>query len=188
MIDFDFLKSPGIEGWSSVPYVPMCNGRVIGFSGITVGNGFDIGQHNAADLFKAGVRKDLVEKLLPFLGVKGMEAFYRLEKAKKIIEEPEVLELSTIMTDHKAKEFIKIFDERSRSIKWAELPDDIQTILYSLFHAYGYRFPYKHNTFKQVVGSKDVKEIRKVLIDNLMDYGDKALDQRHKREAAYLSK
>ena len=49
-------------------YVPSNN------SGVTIGRGFDIGQHNATDLVNMGIDTSLISRLTPYLKKKGQAA------------------------------------------------------------------------------------------------------------------
>ena len=80
-IDYDYLRSSiqrrGHEGRSTpVGYVPTNSktGEAIDNSGVTIGVGFDLGQHNVGDLKRMGFKDSLIEKFKPYLGKKGAEA------------------------------------------------------------------------------------------------------------------
>ena len=79
-INYDYLRASiqkrGHEGRSSpAGYVPTdSTGKAIDNSGVTIGVGFDLGQHNEGDLRRMGFNKSLITKLKPYLGLKGSAA------------------------------------------------------------------------------------------------------------------
>jgi hypothetical protein len=71
-----FISQPGIEGKAqNVGHIPTDDkGNVIGKSGVTIGIGFDLGQHDKHDLKKMGFSKSMINKLNPYLEKKGQAA------------------------------------------------------------------------------------------------------------------
>ena len=72
-IDWDFIASN--EGNRLTAYVPLGpTGAVLGHSGVTIASGFDLGQHSVQDLTKMGLDSALVNKLTPYVGLRGSDA------------------------------------------------------------------------------------------------------------------
>ena len=71
-----YIQEGGFEGPSHhFGKIPLDKeGNVIGKSGVTIGVGFDLGQHNEQDLINMEFSKGLIDKLKPYLGKKGQEA------------------------------------------------------------------------------------------------------------------
>ena len=71
-----FISKPGIEGKAqNVGHIPTDDkGNVIGKSGVTIGIGFDLGQHDKDDLKKMGFSNSMINKLSHYLGKKGQSA------------------------------------------------------------------------------------------------------------------
>ena len=71
-----YIQKGGFEGPSHhFGKVPSDKeGNVIGKSGVTIGVGFDLGQHNEQDLINMEFSKGMRDKLRPYLGKKGQEA------------------------------------------------------------------------------------------------------------------
>lgn len=66
-VDWGFIRN--LEGFSNKGYVPTDKmGKAIGQSGVTIGTGFDLGQHSEQDLVNIGVPNDLIQVLHPYLG------------------------------------------------------------------------------------------------------------------------
>ncbi len=58
------------EGFTTDGIVPKENGKVLGQSGVTVGNGVDLGSKTVQQLKELGVAQDIIDKLTPYLGKK----------------------------------------------------------------------------------------------------------------------
>ena len=71
-----YIQEGGFEGPSHhYGKIPLDKeGNVIGNSGVTIGVGFDLGQHNEQDLINMEFSKGLIDKLRPYLRKKGQEA------------------------------------------------------------------------------------------------------------------
>ena len=71
-----YIQKGGFEGPSqNVGHIPTDDeGNVIGNSGVTIGVGFDLGQHNEQDLINMEFSKGMRDKLRPYLRKKGQEA------------------------------------------------------------------------------------------------------------------
>ena len=66
-IDWDFILKQ--EGFKLQGYVPDAKGSK---SGVTIASGFDLGQRTVDDL--KGLPQSIIDKLAPFLFLKGAEA------------------------------------------------------------------------------------------------------------------
>ena len=80
-IYWGFIQS--VEGRArSRGYVPSSKrtGKPLGRSGVTVGTGFDLGQHDAADLRRLGLDRRLIAVLQPYLRRQGNSAAVLLKK------------------------------------------------------------------------------------------------------------
>jgi hypothetical protein len=102
-----------LEGNRTEGYVPKVNRQ----SGVTVGIGFDLGQHNPTDLEKMGINTNLISKLTPYLLKKGEAAESVLEYEPLSLTEREVQDLNTIVLRKKYEEFAEKYPE------YAKLPD-----------------------------------------------------------------
>ena len=66
-VDFDFILEQ--EGYKLKGYVPDAKKSN---SGVTIASGFDLGARNLSDL--SGLPQTIIDKLTPFLGIKGAKA------------------------------------------------------------------------------------------------------------------
>lgn len=141
MIDHQFVNE--LEGGTVLKgYVP-CNkdGHVIGRSGVTIANGFDIGQYTAAQLRKmflipVGTYRQCIEPLHPYTEVKGQAAYELLKKYPLSITRncAEIIEgyvrhYHTMLTMNDWN--------RGVPVSFGKLPDRVQTVLFSLGYNFG---------------------------------------------------
>ena len=97
-------------------YIPTQSdgGKVaVGSSGVTIGQGVDLGQHDAKSLKKIGYPDDLIAKFKPYFGLKKQAALNALNKNKKnnmslILTEQEAKLATDLMVKHKIKEYNRI--------------------------------------------------------------------------------
>ena len=102
-----------LEGNVSEGYVPKGRSN----SGVTVGIGFDVGQHNPSDLEKMGLNTSLIAKLTPYLKKKGQAARDVLETVPLKLTEPEMEEVNRLALRSKYEKFEKNYPE------YAKIPD-----------------------------------------------------------------
>ena len=131
------IQRPGHEGRSSpIGYVPTdSSGNVIDNSGVTIGVGFDLGQHNDYDLKKMGFSKDLRTKLKDFLGKKGSEA-------KKIAGDLKVsgqdyLELILRPINYKIDRIAEKYDKKAGKDSFKNLEPELQKTIFSVMYQMG---------------------------------------------------
>lgn len=155
-IDYDFLRKDAIEGFRDKPYIPTCTaksvknpenkscyekdeGSVIGKSGVTIGSGFDLGQHNIYDLQRMGVPENLIKKLKPFLGQKKDKALLLLKEQQKLknpLTTDEIKQLDTYVKSYKAKQLCSKYESQTGK-DFASVPGAAQTAVFSLYYQYG---------------------------------------------------
>lgn len=197
-IDFAFLKTQ--EGYKTKVYVPTCTvksvlntrnkpcygkqtGSVIGKSGPTVGGGIDLGQRNADDLRRVGIRPELVKKLTPLLNQKGSHAQVALQSFNKknlVISPKEVKEIDSKVKMSMAHSFAAQYN-RDTGKSLNDLPAGIQTALFSLFYQYGLKAISKYKWGRTLWGhvkKKDWPEVIKTYQDLAKRHG-----YRSRREA-----
>lgn len=98
----------GLEGNRPVPYTLKDKK-----SGITIGRGLDLGQHNVADLKRIGVAPDLIKRFVDagFLGKQGQAARDHLKKSGKfILSEQEMIQLNGKLMTSKIADFNRDYE------------------------------------------------------------------------------
>lgn len=173
MIDWDFIAEQ--EGSTLKGYVPDAEGS---HSGVTVASGVDIGQMTHAEL--TSFTPQLMDKLLPYVGLKGEQAVEAL-KARPLTITPDD---ATALNQHSRKAALDdlrhayLMSTNGRSFD--TLPDPVQTVVASVTFQYG--SPWKRTPhFWRYVTSYNYA----ALVADLKHFGD-AYQPRHDREAAYL--
>ena len=172
-VDFSFIKN--LEGYKTTGYVPKEDGEVLGTSGVTIASGFDLGQRGIQDL--DGLPEGLIDKLLPYLGLKGKEADTRAKDLKVSSEEADII-----------NEFAKQQAINKLSRQWTgttgtnfeDLPANKQTVVASVAFQYGDLAKKTPNFWKQVTSGDWCAAKR-----NLLDFKDKYSSRRTK-EAGLL--
>lgn len=194
VIDWVFLDD--MEGMSVLKgYVPKNKkGEVIGKSGTTVATGIDIGQMGYLDLMNLFTNvprekcADLIEKLTPYLLLKGSYAVAQLKKypLELTYEEAELLD-ELVKRQHRYK---LVSDWESKSfVKFDDLPDEMQTVMMSLAYNFGPKLskalPQTFKILKQSAESKDYRSIYHWL--KTFPSKNPELKLRRDREASYIA-
>jgi GH24 family phage-related lysozyme (muramidase) len=108
---------------------------VIGQSGVTIGRGLDLGQHNEQDLRKYRLPEALHQKLVPGLGVKGNAAIEFVAKNKIVLTDEEEAILAEALharTTQRARDGFASSPHNTQRVKFEELPPYVQTVVYSM--------------------------------------------------------
>ena len=146
-IDWGVIKEE--EGKQLDSYVPVDDDKKpIGRSGVTVGYGFDLGQHSETDLQRLGLPDELIKRFRPYLGVTGQTALaLNAEQPLSITEE----EAELLFDKVKSGLSKQVIDEFNR-IAWQthgpettqfnDLSKSAQTMLMEISYQYG---PYGAN-------------------------------------------
>ena len=169
-IDWNFILD--LEGFELNGYVPDAKNSK---SGVTVASGFDLGARNENDL--KGLPNNLIKKLIPYLGLKGLEA--------------ESVANSLSITENEAKtlnEFAKNTTINILKNKWQnftntsfdDLPMHQATVIASLSFQYGNLESETPNFWRQVTNNNWDDAL-----GNLQNFGDRYSPRRNK-EAEYL--
>ena len=168
-VDFDFILEQ--EGYKLKGYVPDAKKSN---SGVTIASGFDLGARNLSDL--SGLPQTIIDKLTPFLGIKGAKA--------------DEVASNLVVTDPEAKiinEFAKSSELSKLKSRWQEttgssfddLPKHKATAIASVAFQYGNLATETPNFWRQVTNDDwDAAEA------NLRKFGDN-YDSRRNREADY---
>mgnify|MGYP004457541143 FL=1 len=155
-----YIQRGGFEGPShNVGYVPP---DPQGNSGVTIGVGFDLGQHNKQDLINMGFSKGMRDKLAPYLGKKGQAAI-DIKKQKPLVlgeNSQEYLEAIMRPTKFYTDKIAAKYDESTGVAgDFASLDPSIQGTLFSVLYQYGMTNPskttpkfWKHATSKNWSG------------------------------------
>ena len=139
-VDYGFVKQ--YEGGQLLNgYVPTRkDGTVIGRSGVTIAAGFDLGQQNSYDLnriFGTGnTNKDLKDLYTPYLGKQKVEAQTYLKDHPLTITQEQADRTDTSVLKGMLPSITKQY-EKSTGGKFANLPDQAQTVIFDLGYQFG---------------------------------------------------
>lgn len=150
-----------LEGNTTTGYVPAGKSK----SGVTVGIGFDIGQHNPTDLEKMGLNTSLIAKLTPYLKKKGKAATDALDIVPLELSESELEEVNKIVIRKKYEEFENKFP------KYASIPDDgKRAVMFSTAYIGGLN---RYKTFREEFDkAQNLKRAIRVGLFGKMNRGD----------------
>ncbi len=193
-IDWQFINELEKEKVAK-GYVPKNKkGQVIGKSGTTVCTGFDIGQHSVSDIMMMLRRIPnknyfpLVDKLSHYTRLTGNAALYALSKRPLVLNKDELEYLDEAVKQHYHTKVQEDWDNNS-FIKFSSLPDQVQTVLFSLGFNFGTRLskvlPQTFSIFKKSAESKDYLPAVNWL--DTFPSKNPELVKRRKKEALYLS-
>lgn len=139
------------EGFTTGGIVPKENGNILGQSGVTVGNGVDLGSKTVQQLKDLGVAQDIIDKLTPYLGKQRQAAADYLKDHPLSLTQKQAEDLSNIFLQESAKEVADRFNSDSKVSRFSDLPGNTKTVLADIYHQYGARL-YNTNFWKQVTG------------------------------------
>jgi GH24 family phage-related lysozyme (muramidase) len=128
-IDWSFIQS--LEGLETTGYVPKD-----GHSGVTIGAGFDIGNHSVQELYSFNFSIPLLNKLLPYANLTSASATISLNKNPLELSDAEVQELDAKVRVKYAKQVEDEYDAYS-DFTFSFLDTAKQTVLMSVAYQYG---------------------------------------------------
>ena len=156
-------------------------------AGPTIATGFDLGARRIGDLKALGLGPDLVRKLAPYAGKKGLDA------ARFVAENPlEISDREAGLIDRLAKKkivtrFVRKYDREMKknpaAIRFRDLPGGTQTAIISVVWQYGPDLARKTPRFWRFITDQDWPGAHR----ELMDFKDK-YPTRRRRDAALMRK
>jgi len=186
---FEYGKDKGLKG-----LVPNNKGMVIGKSGVTIAMGYDLGSKTLNEL-KAMFpnNPDIVNKLKPYLGLKGKAALDAVNKMPFTITENERETINKFATKKTLKDIESEWIKTTKNNKNAptksfkELPKEVATVIFSVAWQHGMDATKKFNFWTQVTTGKWDDAIK-----NLRDWDgtgkDSQTQSRRDKEADILEK
>ena len=126
-INWDFISEKEGKG-KKTGYVPSLN------SGVTIATGFDLKEKDEGFLKALGIKDDLIQKLIPYLGISGAEAS---EVANQLVlSTPEVKNIDIASKKFYAKHIADQY-EKATSRSFNDLSAAQQTVVASVGFQYG---------------------------------------------------
>ena len=160
-----------LEGNPEDGYVPKKTTGVE--SGVTIGMGFDVGQHSLSDLENMDLPNSLISKLVPYVNKKDDDARAVLKAEPLRIEGEELALLNEIVYNKKLAEFDRMFPQ------YRDIPDPDRAVMFSAAYLGALQKTKKHpkgrylkfmTTYKEANNIKD--SIQKGLLARIKDKGD----------------
>ena len=177
-VDFDFIVNE-LEGGTQLKGYTL---KDFPNSGVTIAGGVDLGARNLNDL--KGLPKEIINKLKPYLELKGKNAEEQLKKIPLKLSEKE----SNILNKFIQKKILTILKKdwkRKTGTSFDSLTTEQATVLASVSFIYGKLETKAPNFWKYVTSNNWQKAY-----DELMDFKDKskAVNERHQKAAKLLKK
>jgi hypothetical protein len=163
-------------------YVPQEDGVVFGRSGVTLGLGVDLGGLTVRDLTALGIEPALINKLSPYLGLKGQTALSFVKAKPMTLTLREVETLDRAVQEKELGSLIQKYDAESKVGAFVSLPAGTQTAIADVFFQYGTSGPKEAAPdFWGAITTGDWNKAHESLMDFHDDYPD-----RRKLEAGLL--
>lgn len=131
-VDTDFIGRQ--EGFRLDAYVPD---PLFSSSGVTVGTGVDVGQRSAADIQALDIPETLKQKLIPYAGLKGLDAVNFLANRPLRLTEEEAYALDRAVAQDIFGDVATLYDADATGDSFLELPLEARTAIGDLAYQYG---------------------------------------------------
>lgn len=175
-IDYTFLDK--MEGYRTEGYIPRVQNKLSLNSGVTIGAGVDLAHQ---DIDSLQIPSSLKAKILPYKGLKGLEAQGALANQPLHLSIDEVNILDQAVEKH-LTEAIALCYNRHSSISFDDLEPEQQTVIVSVGYQYGPALDKATPKFFGFVTSQDWEGA----INELRNFND-AFSYRRHQEANLLS-
>lgn len=178
-VDWKFIADREGKG-KEQGYVPKDkNNKPDSNSGVTIGTGIDLKMKNRKYFEDLNIDEDIIKKLEPFFGLKGLEADV---KAKNLnLSKEQIVKLDSAVKKDYANR-IKTQYEKDSGKRFENLTDAQQTVLISVAFQHGLNATKKYNFWKQAT-TGDWDSVKK----NLRNFKDN-YNKRRNLEADLLEK
>ncbi len=140
MIEFDEIRKvlECFEGKGlRKGYVPCKNGVPLGVSGVTIGTGVDLGQQSRDALANYGISSALVDKLMPYVGLKKEDAIAALKLQPLVLSEAEVEELDNKVITEYIRAAARAYDVCKPARSFNQIPAQAQAVIVSMLYQRG---------------------------------------------------
>lgn len=136
-IDTNFIRK--VEGSVLKGYVPLASTTN---SGVTIADGFDLGQRKLAEFNKLPITAALKAKLQPYVGLTRFAAKDFVKAHPLTINEDELKQLNIVAGNMILRPLMKAYN-KSGGKSFLELPAQAQTVIFSYAYQHGPGFMHK---------------------------------------------
>ncbi len=141
-INTSFIRQ--VEGSLLKAYVPLAGST---HSGVTVGDGFDLGQMRPAEFDKLTIEASLKAKLRPYVGMTSFRAKTFLKSHPLTITPAELKQLNVVAANKILKPLVKTY-EKASGLSFTKLPPEAQTAIFSYAYQNGPGFMHRSSNKK----------------------------------------
>jgi Bacterial toxin homologue of phage lysozyme, C-term len=135
-VDTNFIRK--VEGSVLKGYVPLA---ATTRSGVTIGDGFDLGQLTKSEFDKLPLSETLKKKLSPYVGLIKFKAKAFLHAHPLTIDEQELKEVNIIAANKILAPLLKKYNHDSK-VSFQKIPGAAQTVIFSYAYQHGPGFMY----------------------------------------------
>lgn len=178
MIDWHFIGQ--LEGFRTRGYVPDQGSSQ---SGVTIGMGVDLGHWTEAQLQRRRVHPNIIEKVRPFLGLRGDDAIEAAQDLVLFQDEADALSrtIQGDMVDAIRSRYAR--SQAKGTLLWDNLPSAAATVITSVCFQYGPWLAWRTPKFWRACVANDWSS----MVAELRDFGDRYPTRRN-READHLER
>ena len=192
-IDYSFIGES--EGFETTAYVPKdSTGTVFGKSGVTVANGFDLGQRNLNDL--QGLPPELIKKFTPYLGKQTEEAKQYLQENPFTLSDEEAETVRNFAHKQETNKVVTAYQTKTGK-NFYDLPAAAQTVIADVAYQHGAEASVNYKNWggliKELSDNPKNPEIYRRMQDELLNFTSQTDDSgkmlyfnRREREAKLL--
>ena len=145
-IDTGFITK--VEGSVLKGYVPLAGSTN---SGVTIADGFDLGQMHLSEFNQLPITAALKDKLMPYVGLTKYKAVAFLKAHPLTITQDELVQLNVIAANKILKPLVTVYNKESGK-SFMDLPAAAQTAIFSYAYQHGPGFMHKSSA-KSLWGS-----------------------------------
>lgn len=136
-IDTGFITK--VEGSVLKGYVPLAGSTN---SGVTIADGFDLGQMHRSEFNQLPITTALKNKLMPYVGLTKFKAVAFLKAHPLTISQDELVQLNVIAANKILKPLVAVYNKESGK-SFMDLPAGAQTAIFSYAYQHGPGFMHR---------------------------------------------
>jgi GH24 family phage-related lysozyme (muramidase) len=133
-VDTNFIRL--VEGSVLKGYVPLASTTR---SGVTIADGFDLGQMTASEFSKLPISDALKAKLQPYVGLTSLKAQAYVKAHPLTINQDELQQLNQVAANKILQPLVKAYNQASGK-SFLDLPSNAQTAIFSYAYQHGAGF------------------------------------------------
>lgn len=111
--------------------------EAMGVSGVTIATGVDLGQTDKVTLREYGVRQELIDVLMPYIGLKKDAAIHKLSQMPLRINPGDAEHLDHCVHNGYLRRYVRPAYDKASSVPFDDLPKQAQAVVFSCCYQKG---------------------------------------------------